>query len=141
MQSYQDRMSAEAARQANIATQQEARRQDLEQMHLRDEQVKAADQAKRDEHSAFLQRVQATREAVARGEITPDTTSPRAQLNAHYREQAEQERQAKAQAEAARVAALTPREIWLTTLPFAEQQRVSVWERTNKMEWPYVPTK
>jgi len=43
-----------------------------------------------------------------------------------------EEQAAREQAEAERIAALTPRDIWLTTLPWQERERVSKWEAVNK---------
>jgi hypothetical protein len=38
--------------------------------------------------------------------------------------------------EAARIAALTPREIWLSTRPLSERQRIAKWEEINRMPYP-----
>ncbi|SRR6266567_1894984 len=45
-------------------------------------------------------------------------------------------REAEAEAERARIAAIPDRDIWRSTLPPAEQDRISKWEHIKKMKYP-----
>lgn len=57
-------------------------------------------------------------------------------LDELYRAERAAELQAQADAEAARIAALSPRDIWMSTLSFQERERISKWEQINRMEYP-----
>lgn len=135
----------------------------IEQMHLVHEQERLEKQKEQDD---FMARVQARRDAVdsyirhSWAQRSNDTMTE-AQLNA-LRAQIEQEALAQVRptiptlgqiyeakraeelaareaAEQARIAALTPREIWLTTLSWAERQHVLKYEQINNMPYPYAP--
>ncbi len=92
---------------------------------------RAASQAEQD---AFMARVQATREAIANGAKVDMSTVPT--LDEIYRAKRAEEVAAAEAAEQARIAALTPRDIWLSTLSFQERNHIAKWEQINRMEYP-----
>lgn len=113
----QEKLAAESAgRFANVAQQQEAAKQ------TRAEQKQTEQE--------FHERVQATREKYARGEqvFDPKTQPTPYTLNMEKRAQEQVERQA---AEQARLAALKPFDVWFSTLPYQEQQRITKWQAAN----------
>lgn len=151
---------------ATLAERQAARLAELdaiEQMRLAHAAERAEKQKEQDE---FMARVQARRDAVdsyirrSWAQRSNDALSE-AQLNALRAEiqqeafaqvrttiptmgeifeaKRAEEQAAKEAAEQARIAALTPREIWLTTLSWAERQHVLKYEQINNMPWPYAP--
>ena len=121
------------------------------------------------EHNAFMQRVQQGRDRVesfvqhsfvqrADDSMTPaqlDALHKQIQDEAYERERtmfpappsladiyaakAAEEQAAEEEAERQRIAALTPREIWMSTLPWNERAHIQRWEAINRMPWPYAP--
>lgn len=125
---------------AQVAKQQEQRRAELDYFRQVEAQRQAEREAAEAEHRAFYARVVAHRQAVERGEIDP--AAIRASLptwEGFYREKAEQDRAQAEAEERERRAALSPREVWLSTLPASERRHIATWEHINKMPWPYSP--
>src|SRR5258708_37329922 len=82
-----------------------------------------------DEDSYWAAKAKAER-GVAQPKFTPPTLS---EVYAPSREAASA---AKAEAERARIAALTPAQIRRSTLPWSEQRSIARWEAVNRMPWP-----
>jgi hypothetical protein len=109
------------------------------------EQITLTQQAEREQSQAerqeFTQRVEARRKAEAaaasRGEQLQHEPIPH--IRDVWAATRAAELQAEAEKEAARIAALTPRDVWFSTLSFTDQQKVSVWERVNKGQKYPVP--
>lgn len=100
------------------------------------EQERAARQA---EDAAFMQRVQASREARAaaleRGEELPPVAIPT--FEAIMAEKRAAEKAAAAEAEALRISQLSKRDIWMSTLSWKEQEKVRRWQALNPgLEYP-----
>jgi hypothetical protein len=110
----------------------------FEQLRLSQQAQAEQAQAERQE---FMQRIETRRkaeaEAAKRGEQLQHEPIP------HLRDVWQEKRaaelaEAEAQ-EAARIAALTPRELWYSTLSFQDQRKVEVWERVNRGQKYPVP--
>lgn len=41
------------------------------------------------------------------------------------------------QEEAERIASLSPRELWLSTLPWEQRAYIAKWEQINRRDWPF----
>lgn len=150
------REQLQAERLAEIdAIQQMQLRRDAEQAARRAEQAafEAKVQERRDRIDSYIRRSWAQRSDVPMGEhelaaIHAQIEREAFELNKvtvptlaeiHEAKRAEEQAAAEA-AEAARIAALTPREVWMSTLPWQEQQRIAKWEAINKgQQWPYAP--
>lgn len=101
------------------------------------EMAHAAERAEREkEQNDFALRVQQRRDAVARGVIPEPPVIPTI-TGIYAQKQAEQEAEVE-RLEAARIAALSPLDLWKSALPFAERQRVATWEAINHQPWPFV---
>jgi len=107
--------------------------QQMEAGHAEQRRIKQAEQEAQEQRilAAKRERERVVADAEARGEEPPPIQRP-ASWDDHYAQLRQEELAAQAQAEAERIAALTPRDIWLTTLPWAERERVSKWEAVNK---------
>lgn len=102
----------------------------------------AQDQRRAEQHAqeqAFLQRVaqrrQAEQTAIARGEELPPVAVPTigsVYANTHAQRLLERNQQ-----EAARIASLSDRQLWFSTLSWREKQAIATWEMVNKMEYPF----
>jgi hypothetical protein len=106
------------------------------------QQMEAAHAAERAEKQAeqdkFMAKVEANRQKVATA-MAAGTYEPPHIPTWHERGEADRaaRQAAQAEAESARIAALTPRQIWMSTLSYGERQRIEKWEFMNKMEYPF----
>ncbi len=92
------------------------------------------------EHADFARRVTASRNAGANvAALLAEARATMPSWDSYYREKAAQEQAAAEEAERQRIAALTPKEIWMSTLQSAERAHINRWESINKAPWPYAP--
>lgn len=69
------------------------------------------------------------------GRVIQQYAGPR--LTGVYTQARDEERARIQQEEAARIAALSPRELWLSTLPWEQRAHIAKWEQINRREWPF----
>src|SRR5260221_2158611 len=138
---------AELDWQQQMEAQHQAERAEQQKEH---DEFAARVQAAHDAQDAFIRRSWAQRSsepmseaamAQARREIQeqlleqmPPGSVPT--LDAVYQDIAAEERAAAEAAEAARLAAITPRQLWMSTLSLQERERIGKWQELNKMPWP-----
>jgi hypothetical protein len=107
----------------------------MAKLKVEQEQARADQEAKAATNAEFQARVKATRTAFANGQPLPSEAKV-VTMNDHYAAKAEAEKLAAEQAEAARVAALTPRDLWMSTRTWQQRKQIAAWEGVNKMPYP-----
>jgi hypothetical protein len=115
----------ERLRQERLAAMEQAQAFELER------QAKRAQEQQ--EQQEFHQRVMENRARISRGEPVQVSVPTLAELMTQRRNEELAERQRQEQE---RIASLTPRQIWMSTLPATEQARIRKWEQINRMEFP-----
>jgi membrane protein involved in colicin uptake len=128
--------------QKTIAEKQAERKAELAYFAQMEADRKEREALQRADRDAFVARAQATRREFAKAQEQGETwvpDEPIPTINQVFSAKASEEKAAAAAAEAARIAALTPRDVWFSTLSFTDQQKVSVWERVNKGQKYPVP--
>lgn len=125
--SPQEQAARQVRQVADVAQQSREKWQRMKQAEAEELARKQQAQA---EAEAFHQQVTASREKLAAGYKVDMSDVPT--LDEQFREltRAEQERTAALQPQP------TPRDVWLSTLPFQERERISKWEQINRMEYP-----
>jgi hypothetical protein len=91
------------------------------------------------EQSAFAQRVEARRVALAQGAPITPTIVPT--FNDLYNETRAKQLAALAAEQAAQISNMTPKQRWLATLDAKERRRIQTWEHINKMDFFEVTAK
>lgn len=142
----------------------EERRAELDVMQQMEAQRQTEQAEQQRDHNEFAARVQARRNAIdahirqrwlqmedrpmteaemaaARREIEQEAyaqyqASSPPTLDAIYEAKRAEELAAREEAERQRLAAITPRQLWKSTLSYQDQVRVEKWEAINKLPWP-----
>jgi hypothetical protein len=130
IKSFEQVMTEEFQRKQQLAAQTQARRAELDYFAQIEAQRQAEQDARNHERELLVRRIEYGRE---HREIDRSAVPS---LDGIYQAARVEEQLAEQQAEAARRAAITPRQVWMSTLNWQDRQRVLAWEGINKQPYP-----
>lgn len=116
-------------------------KQEFDQIFINLEAQRLERQTQRNERNKWAANAVASRIARETGEMPPLDLTTLANLTTVFQSARTAELEAEMLAEQARMAAISPHALWLSTLPYGERERVVKWEAVNGRQWPLMPDK